>query len=135
MRRPLWAAVALALGVIAAELAASLLNYAGTAPRDKAVLARRLLIGAGLLLALSWSTAIYAQLSGERFAAAYANNPQGRASATIFSEKDLKLTGSGIIAKRIPSDTEDSSTNMRISTANLQQLSLVCILTTGTQIH
>ena len=99
--------------MIAAELAASLLNYVGTAPRDKAVLARRLLIGAGLLLALFWSTAIYAQLSGERLAAAYANNPQGRASATIFSEKDLKLSGSGIIAKQYRLTLKDSSTNMR----------------------
>jgi hypothetical protein len=104
--KPLWAAVALAIGVIAAELASSLLNYAGTAPGDKTVLARRLLLGAGLLVALFWSTAIYAQISGDRFAAIWASNPRRQPSVTILSEKDLKLSGPGIVAARLSSDGE-----------------------------
>ena len=115
VRKPLWAAVALALGVIAAELAFSLLDRLGTpprnrtalalrdAPRNRTVLARRLLIGAGLLLALFWSTAVYAQMSGERLAAAWANDPRGRPSVTILSEKDLKLVGRGIVVTRLSS--------------------------------
>jgi hypothetical protein len=104
VRKPLWAGVALALGVIAAELAFSLFDHAGTSPSDKTIFTRRLLVGAGLLLALFWSTAVYAQLSGQRLAVAWANAPRTQPSATILSEKDLKLTGHGIIATRLSFD-------------------------------
>src|SRR5215217_12083 len=60
VRKPLWAAVALGIGVIAVELALSLLGHVRLAAPDRAVLVRRVLIGAGLLLALFWSTAVYA---------------------------------------------------------------------------
>jgi hypothetical protein len=116
VRKPLWAAVALGIGLIAAELASSLLGHVrGAAPDktapdktapDKTVLLRRGLIGAGLLLALFWSTAVYAQLSGERLAEDWATKPKGRPSATILSEKDLKLTGYGITATRLSFDDE-----------------------------
>jgi len=106
VRKPLWAAVALGIGVIAVELALSLLGHVRLAAPDRAVLVRRVLIGAGLLIALFWSTAVYAQLSGERLAEDWAAKPRQRPSATILSEKDLKLTGYGITATRISSDDE-----------------------------
>ncbi len=106
VRKPLWAAVALGIGLIAAELASSLFGHVRAAAPDKTVLLRRGLIGAGLLLALFWSTAVYAQLSGERLAEDWATKPRGRPSATILSEKDLKLTGYGIAATRLSFDDE-----------------------------
>jgi hypothetical protein len=104
VRKPLWAAVALGIGVIAAELASSLLGHVRAAAPDNSILLRRVLIGAGLLLALFWSTAVYAQLSGERLAEDWATKPRERPSATILSEKDLKLTGYGITATRLSFD-------------------------------
>jgi hypothetical protein len=116
VRKPLWAAIALALGVMTAELAFSFLARLdvspstgtalalGTRPTNRAAVARRrLLTGASLVLALFWSTAIYAQLSGERLAAAWARDPRVRPSATILSEKDLKLDGRGIVVTRLSS--------------------------------
>jgi hypothetical protein len=105
-RKPLWAAVALGIGMIAAELASSLLDHVSLAASDRTVLVRRVLIGAGLLLALFWSTAVYAQLSGERLAEDWATKPRQRPSATILSEKDLELAGYGITATRLSIDDE-----------------------------
>ena len=95
-RSPLLAAVAMGIGVIVAEWVVSLPGGQAETPSANSILGRRLLILAGLLLALFWATAIFAQQSGERLARAWGNQPTLRPSATVLSEKDLQLDGPGL---------------------------------------
>jgi len=106
VRTPLLAAIALGVGVILAESVISLSGRQNETSAENAVLGRRLLIVAGLLLALFWATAIYAQQSGERLARAWGNQPTLRPSATVLSEKDLQLAGPGITATRVSVEGE-----------------------------
>jgi hypothetical protein len=106
VRSPLLAAIALGVGVILAESVFSLPSRQNETRSANADLGRRLLIVAGLLLALFWATAIYAQQSGERLAKAWGNQPALRPSVTVLSEKDLQLAGPGITAKRVSIEGE-----------------------------
>lgn len=104
-RSPVLAAIALGVGVILMEWVVSLSDGRAKTSSANVVLARRLLIVGGLLLALFWATAIYAQQSGERLARAWGNQPALRPSAIVLSETDLQLAGPGITATRL-SDEE-----------------------------
>jgi hypothetical protein len=104
-RSPLLAAIALGLGVILIEWVVPLSGVRAKSPSANIDFARRLLIVGGLLLALFWATAIYAQQSGERLARAWGNQPALRPSAIVLSETDLQLAGPGITATRL-SDEE-----------------------------
>jgi hypothetical protein len=106
VRSPLLAAIALGVGVILAELVVSLSGAPAEPAAANAVLGRRLLIVAGLLLALFWATAIFAQQSGQQLAQAWGNQPTLRPSAIVLSEKDLQLIGPGITATRISIEGE-----------------------------
>lgn len=100
-RSPVLAAIALGVGVILMEWVVSLSRGRAKTSSANVVLARRLLIVGGLLLALFWATAIYAQQSGERLARAWGNQPALRPSAIVLSETDLQLAGPGITATRL----------------------------------
>jgi hypothetical protein len=90
--------------VIAAELAFSLFGNVGTAPSDKTIFTRSS-VGWG------WPAAgailVYGRVSAtirRTISGGLGERLRTRPSATILSEKYLKLTGHGIIATRLSFD-------------------------------
>jgi hypothetical protein len=99
---PLFAASALIIAILCAELVASIgfpaaMTSAGT-------LLRRTLVLSIVIFGSFWACAVYAQDIGNRYGLYFASNLQLRPHVIVYSVEDLQLSGPGISARKMPGE-------------------------------
>jgi len=98
--RPLLGALALGFGALTGEVAAYDLTVwparIGAAATRRTVALRRMIVASLVLVAAFWSTALYAQHSGESFATYTGANLASLPAIVLFSEKQQQISGPGV---------------------------------------
>jgi hypothetical protein len=95
---PLTAAMLLGVGALLADLALR----SGPPSRTGARRAAHLLLGGAVVIAVFWSTAVYADISGRALATAIAAHPTSRPGVIAYCQQRPLLTGHGITVTAVP---------------------------------